>query len=484
MSSMTLEHDKKSTTDGRLSRRNWLQVGAVGGLGLQISSLLARRAQAARASGESRESPIRSCIMIFYYGGPSHIDTFDMKPDAPSEIRGEFKSIATSAPGIRVSEHLPHMAKFMHKVAVVRTLHHELATHDAASANVLTGRPPLLGDVANVREDAHTFPSLGASLTHMWSHKRLAVYHAALPFVMVNNFQNPGQTPGFLGPACSPFLIKGRPNTLDYEAGALSLPSGLTATRLGERRGLLSAFEGLSRHSQSAASLWPFRRKAFELMAADGIRKALDIRQEDMKVRERYGLGPVERPDNDSREPPEIGPSKAFARELRGQNLLLARRLVEAGVPFVSVYDYLQQGHNWDSHGKNFLVLRRYLLPAADRALAALIEDLDARGLLDTTLVVALGEFGRTPKINKNAGRDHWPACGTVLFAGGGVKGGFLYGASDRNGAYPAADPVTPGDLAATILSRFGLDPASEIVDRGGRPWRLAEGDPIHELFT
>jgi hypothetical protein len=245
--------------------------------------------------------------------------------------------------------------------------------------------------------------------------------------------------------------------------------------------------ESLSRYadlgpSPAGESLDQHYRKAFDLLGSEAVRRALELGREPLAVRERYGLRPEHVP-----KPEELqlrnGAQLDYTRMLRGQNLLAARRLVEAGVPFVNVYDYKQQGRNWDAHVDGFNQHKDYLLPQADRALSALIEDLDERGLLETTLVVGVGEFGRAPTINKNAGRDHWPDCYTVLLAGGGVVGGAVYGSSDKIGAYPAADPVSPADLAATIFWRFGVDPATEIHDLAGRPFKVADGRPLHALF-
>jgi len=212
------------------------------------------------------------------------------------------------------------------------------------------------------------------------------------------------------------------------------------------------------------------------------VRRALDVSREDPRTRDRYGYFHASVPVGEGGGGGN-GAEMGYARHMRGQNLLLARRLVEAGVPFVNVYDFKQQGQNWDAHFKVFHQHKAHLLPAADQGLSALVEDLDQRGLLETTLVVALGEFGRTPRINKDGGRDHWPDCYSAVFAGGGVKGGFVWGSSDRLGAYPASDPVTPADLAATIYWRFGIDPATEIHDAGGRPYKLSEGRPLRKLF-
>ena len=274
--------------------------------------------------------------------------------------------------------------------------------------------------------------------------------------------------------------------TKTYRAGALTLPAGHTSSLISDRRRLLETLELAAASSKSTpvGEQWRmFCDKAFQLLGSETLRRALDLSHETATMRDRYGFGPS---------PSSIGEGggggngseMGYGRQMRGQNLLLARRMVEAGVPFVNVYDFRQQGQNWDSHFKNFNQHKSHLLPLADQSLSALIEDLEARGLLDSTLVVAMGEFGRTPKINADGGRDHWPDCYTVLLAGGGVKGGSVFGASDSMGAYPASDPVTPSDLAATIFWRFGIDPATEIHDMTGRPSRLSDGQPMTSLFA
>jgi hypothetical protein len=445
--------------------------------------LQAEAAQAARVADRRPFARIKACIFIFYYGGPSHLDTFDLKPGAPAEIRGEFGSIATTVPGLRVCEHLPRTARVMHKVALVRSMSHLMRNHDSACAETFTGRSPLGGDRDILPEEpSTTFPNLGAIMSHVWRNRHLPVAHAALPFVMNNVLRNPGQTPGFLGASCAPLQIHADPDACRYRADMLKMPEDVTPERVGRRRALLHAIEGGGPAGAGAAPMQVFYEKAFELLRSDVVCRALDIEQEPARVRDRYGRGP-RRPDVPDSSMPGNGAELGFARNMRGQNLLLGRRLVEAGVPFVNVYDFKQQGQNWDSHRKNFSQLKDHLLPPADQAFTALVEDLDGRGLLDTTLVVALGEFGRTPLINKDAGRDHWPNCYSALLAGGGVKGGLVYGASDKVGAYPASNPVTPADLAATIFWRFGIDPATEIHDMAGRPYRLTEGKPVHELF-
>ena len=466
-----------------MGRRDLMRLGGLGLFGLDLPGFLAARAAA--KSDSNRQAPsIKACILIFYYGGPSHLDTFDMKPEAPAEIRGEFRSIATSVPGVRICEHLPRMAKVMHHVAVVRGMHHKMRLHDSASFETLSGRSPLGGDRENIPDTPQTFPCHGSVLSHLWRREGSTLPHAALPYVMNNEMKVPGQSAGFLGPAYEPLLIQADPDNLNYRAEMLQEPAGSSPARLRRQRSLLGNLDQRldSADFRQAAAMRVHYERAFDLLNSTGVRQALDIHRESAKTRERYGLGASAAKYIDDSKTPG-GPNDAYARNLRGQNLLLARRLVEAGIPFVSVYDYKQQGLNWDSHANNFGLHKDALLPPADQAISALIEDLHARGLLESTLVIALGEFGRTPKINKNAGRDHWPDCYSALLAGGGVKGGLVHGSSDKIGAYPDTDPVSPADLAATIFSRFGFDPDAEIHDASDRPWRLAEGKPIRGLF-
>jgi len=489
---VTTENTQTENVECRLSRRGLLQFGGLGGLGINLPGLF--RAQAAQAARlQTTELPvteprsrIKSCIVIFYYGGPSHLDTFDMKPNAPAEVRGEFQSIATSVPGLRICEHLPHTARIMHKISVIRSMHHSMRLHDAACVATLTGRPPARGDGENsvVPNESSLFPCYGASLSYLRRDVRLAVSHAALPFVIRNVVQVPCQTGGFLGNTYSPFLISGDTRTMGYRADMLKLPDGLTLDRLHRRNELLKTIDAKSDVGSKlvAIQLRAHYDKAFELLASNTVQRALDIDREDPRIRDRYGSGPRNQSYSEN---PDVGNGAelGIGRNMRGQNLLLARRLVEAGVPFVNVYDFKQQGKNWDSHQQNFKQHKNHLLPRSDQAFAALIEDLDERGLLDSTLVIALGEFGRTPKINSNAGRDHWPDCYSVVIAGGGVKGGFVHGSSDKTGAYPKSDPVTPGDLAATIFHCFGIDPATKIYDHINLPYKIADGQPIRQLL-
>lgn len=458
-----------------LGRRRFLEAGA---LGLSLPRLLQAQAATHGPEASSGRSSIRSCILIFLYGGPSHLDTWDLKPEAPAEIRGEFRPIATTVPGLRIGEHLPRMARLMHRVAVVRSMRHGMRNHDSACTQTFTGRPLFRGDTENFSAVSEFVspPSYGAMLSYMRRQQPSDLPHAALPFFIRNLFPPPGQQGGFLGSAYSPFLIHGDPATRSYRAETLRLPEGLSAQRLDKRSTLLHA---LDPGAAPGTPLRAYYHRAFDLLASEKVRRALEIEQEPPSVRERYGLNWPGMHYPEDNITPELRP----ALPLRGQNLLLARRLVEAGVSFVNVYDFRVQGANWDTHAGNFDRLKGYLLPPLDQALSALIEDLDQRGLLDSTLVVALGEFGRTPKINATAGRDHWPDCYSAVLAGGGIRGGTVYGASDPIGAYPASDPVTTGDLAATIFWRFGIDPAAEIHDSTNRPYRLAEGEPVQGLF-
>ncbi|MFM2097046.1 MAG: hypothetical protein RIS70_4170 [Planctomycetota bacterium] len=459
-----------------LTRRRFVELG--GASLLSMGGLL--RAQLhAESTGVALRSGIRSCIFVFYYGGPSHLDTYDLKPNAPSNIRGEFSGIPTSVPGLQICEHLPHMAKVMHRCALIRSMHHRNRLHDSASIETHTGRQASQGDREEFAPIEQFFPCHGATLSYLRQDRSLVVPHASLPFVFHNVVDVPCQGGGFLGTAFDPFRISVDAEKQRYDVRELLLRDDVPTSRLKDRSSLLADLQRQTpTNPRVAANLERYYDKAYQLLSSDTVRRALDLQDESPATRKRYGeYGTLAQGSTN-------GAEQGVARHMRGQNLLVARRLVEAGVPFVNVYDFRQQGQNWDSHAKNFSQHKEFLLPAADQALAALISDLEERGLLDSTLVVATGEFGRTPQINKDAGRDHWPDCYTVLLAGGGVQGGAIYGASDAIGAYPAADPATPADLAATIYWRFGFEPSTHVPDRTGRPWRIADGEPLRRLFS
>jgi hypothetical protein len=463
------------TVTSTLSRRRLLQFGLGSYLGLNLGGLWQAQAAQPRITGDR---PIKACILVFLYGGPSQIDTFDPKPNAPAEVRGEFKPISTSAPGVRICEHLPRLARVMHRIAIIRGMHHAAHLHDSGSIHMLTGRPLDGPDRELFSPIPQFFPSYGSAVAALRPDPGCDVPFASLPFSFHNVVPTPCQGGGFLGSAYDPLQIDVDPILRRYQVEALRPREGLDRGRHQSRRDLLLSLQV----GRSASSMDAFYEKAMRLLASESIRKALDITQEPTKVRERYGFGA------EALAVGEIngggnGGEMGYARHMRGQNFLLARRLVEEGVPFVNVYDFRQQGQNWDAHSRCANQHKTHLLPQFDQGLSALIEDLDARGLLESTLIVVTGEFGRTPKINANGGRDHWPDCSSVLLAGGGVKGGVVYGSSDRLGAYPATDPVTPGDLAATIFSRFGIAPNTEIHDQAKRPYSLATGEPLTKLF-
>jgi hypothetical protein len=430
-----------------------LSVAGLGALGLIGPSRF--------SLGSSARQPIKSCILIFYYGGPSHIDTWDMKPKAPKEVRGEFQSIATNVPGLRISEHLPRCAQVMDRLTVIRSMHHPMTNHNSAAFTTLSGRVPLKGDIDILGNDRNDPPCIGSTLSKRLIERPGIPTFVALPHVMHNVVTLPGQVAGFLGSAHNPFQIDRDPNATDFPHGELGLPPEISLDRLDDRAGLRKSLDRVTRQADASGSMEVYNEKAFNLLRSNRVRNAFQLGEEDPKLRDRYG------------------------RNKHGQGVLLARRMVEAGVSFVSVYDHQVNGQlvNWDSHADVFPRSKNDLLPPADQALAALIQDLSERGRLDETLVIAMGEFGRTPKVNASAGRDHWPYCYSVVMAGGGIQGGRMYGTSDKLGAYPDTDPVTPGDLVATLMWRFGLDSTEEIHDLSGRPYRLAEGSPIKPLF-
>ena len=432
---------------------------------------------ASETSLPTRARKIRSCIILFYYGGPSHLDMFDMKPAAPDNIRGEFKQISTTVPGTFISELLPSHANIMHKISVVRSMHHTNRLHDSASTESLTGRQSPQGDREEFKPIRQFYPAYGAALSMLRSDLEQELPFVALPWVFRNVIPVPCQWGGFLGKTYDPFQITGDISKATFRADAFNRPADLPILRLKSRQQLLHQINS-DRPLEAATSNRGFGthlKKALELMQSTQLSKALKIEEESDATRAAYGLYDEKLPQ---------GVRNVSGHQLRGQNLLMARRLVEAGVQFINVYDFRVQGQNWDSHANNFAEHRDRLVPPMDKAYAALINDLEDRGLLDSTLVIGMGEFGRTPKINANAGRDHWPDCYSITLAGGGVKGGYVHGASDNIGAYPVEKAVTPGDLAATIYWRFGINPNSDILDHTGRPHRLAEGHPIYELFS
>ena len=435
----------------RPTRRDVLQAVA----GTAAASLLSP----SRGRAADGRPAIRSCILLFHYGGPSHLETFDPKPEAPAEVRGEYGVIDTAVPGLRISEHLRLTSRLMDRVALVRSVHHPMRNHNAAAAETLTGRTPTGGDLELLADEAQSYPTLGSAVSYGLGNRANILPYVALPYTMYNVVQLPGQTPGFLGGTYDRFQLTGNPNQPNFSVSVFDPPEGRGGDALRARKALLHALDALPRDAR-VAKVQTYQERALQLLGSEATRQAFDVGREAPETRERYG------------------------RNLLGQSVLLARRLVEGGVNFVSVFNGERNGQeaNWDSH-TNLFPRHLQLIPPADQAYSALLEDLEARGLLDSTLVIWMAEFGRTPKINGNAGRDHWPDCYTVALAGGGVRGGQVYGASDKIAAYPDRDPVTTGDLAATLFWRFGIDPALEMHDQTGRPLRLADGQSLTALF-
>ncbi|WP_165069082.1 DUF1501 domain-containing protein [Paludisphaera rhizosphaerae] len=446
-------------------RREVLQVGFSGFLGMSLPQVMAATAPSER-SPKAAAPRAKAMILAFMSGGLSHIDSVDMKPDAPEGIRGEFQPIETSVPGIRFCEHLPLLAQRAGDLAVVRSLSHKYTNHLNATHEILTGhsQPGAFFDKIASRDD---YPCYSSGLDYLRPRTDGVPTGVMLPtFLMEGPLTWPGQHAGFLGPRHDPWQIRQDPNKPGFRVESLALPVGFSVERLERRQALLDRVnaEMLARTDVGRDPMSDQRARAMSLLLSGRVSAAFDLDQEDAITRDRYG------------------------RHMFGQSLLLARRLVEAGVPIVQVN--LGRVQQWDTHSANFKNLKNNLLPPTDRGMSALLDDLKARGLLDQTLVVLAGEFGRTPRIgastgNNNTpdGRDHWSAVFSAVFAGGGVQGGQTIGASDRIGAYPASPPYSPGDFAATIYHALGVDPSSEIRDRLGRPLRLCEGSPIAPLF-
>ena len=443
------------TFDFRQSRRGLLQMGSLGLGGLTLTDLLQ-----AEAGGANIKPTAKSVIMLFQFGGPSQYETFDMKPDAPSGIRGEFNPIDSSVPGIQVCEYLPEMAKLAHKFAQVRSVHHDRSSHNPGAYYSLTGRRPQI-NIVTATASAVDFPHPGSIVDYHPENKPGVPSFVSLPTMIADGpFRTPGEFAGFLGKQYDPLFITRDPNSEDFGVEDLELPSSVTVDRVSDRKDILEQLDKTSLLADRAAvlGLSAYRQRAYDLLTSRATKEALAIDKEDQTVRDRYG------------------------RTSYGQSVLMARRLVEAGVRFVTVY-YSRSIGGWDTHKQNFSKLKDSRLPITDQTFSALLEDLDQRGLLDETLVYWTGDFGRTPKINKDAGRDHWPPCQTVILAGGGVQGSTVIGASDKTGAYPLSDPHLPDDITATVFHALGLDPKIEIRDQLERPMPISDGTPIHGLF-
>jgi hypothetical protein len=448
-----------TTCDG-ITRRDFLQVGTLGALGFTLSNWAALKALGAVANGTDE----KSVILIFNLGAPSQLDTWDMKPDAPREIRGPFKPIKTNCPDIQISEIFPLHAKVADKFSLVRTCYHTAAAvHDTGHQMMQTGR--LFTGGVNT-------PHAGCALEFLKGRKNELPAHVILPEPMGPTGGNlpHGQDAGFLGKALDPFVLNADPSTPDFKVPDLLPPQEIGEARLQRRKQLrqlvdetVKTFEA----SPGARLMDSSFEAAYRLITSQKAREAFDLAREPQTVRERYGLTRF------------------------GQCCLLARRLVEAGVRFITINTFITvfDEITWDIHGSKPFTsiqgMRDIVAPMYDRGYSALIEDLFQRGLLDSTLVCNLAEFGRTPKVNPAGGRDHWPQCWTIYFAGGGVKGGRVVGKSDEIGAYPVERPVNPAEVVATIFHSLGLDLNTELPGPNGRPFPLVNygTQPIRELF-
>lgn len=444
----------------RIPRRAMLRAGALAPWGLSLPNLLAGQARAAGRGGSSPTfGRAKRVLMLFMWGGPAHQDTLDLKPLAPEGIRGEFKPIDTVVPGIQVCEHLPCLARHADKLAIVRSVTHGDYNHSTAAHWMLTGRKHRLS-AENFSAGPEDFPHVGSVVTRLSPSPSSLPTFVALPERIGTTIGaiTPGQDGGLLGKRYDPFRIDQHPDLPDFDVASLKLPAGDDVMRVRARQSLLETIDAARPELAAArevAAMTDFHARALDLVAGAEARQAFDLKAEPEAVRDRYG------------------------RHAFGQGLLLARRLLEAGVKLVTVYWHRDKpgvDTTWDTHGQNFTQLKERLLPQVDQPLATLFDELASRGLLDETLVLWTSEFGRTPRINGNAGRDHWGGCNSVWLAGAGVAGGTVYGASDRHAAFPAADPVAPADIAATVFHLLGLDPETIVHDQQNRPLVISEG--------
>jgi uncharacterized protein (DUF1501 family) len=447
-----------------IERRSFLKVGVLGFAGLALADLLKFEALAA----ETKHSRETSVIILWMRGGPSQHETWDPKPEAPVEYRGAFGAMPTKVPGIQICDLLPMSARIMDKWSIIRSLHHADSGHSSADQVCFSGYAAPTQDVP-ADGPGNFFPSCGSIVAKQLQHK-----NPRLPAYVMIPRMVPGTGAAYLGPAFSPFETIADPvNEKPFKVPNISMPAGVSLERLEDRRALMNGFDTLRRdvdNSGQMEAMDRFHQKAWDLITSKEARNAFDLDAEPRSIRERYGL----MPEFKAPTPDRCG-VPAWS-----QRLLLARRLVEAGVRLVTV-----DLRWWDTHVQGFETMREGFLPRWDRAYSALIEDLDQRGLLKTTMVLAWGEFGRTPKVNANAGRDHWPNVFSAAVAGGGVQGGRVIGASDAKGAEPADNPKTPQDVLATMYRHLGIDAKAQYEDHSGRPHPvLSSGNPIEELFA
>lgn len=444
-----------------LDRRAILRVGGAGLFGLSL-------AEALRAQG-THTAQAKSVIFLHQYGGPPGHETFDMKPNAPAEVRGSLKPIQTKVPGLQVCELLPRMADVADKLTLIRCVQHSMKNHNSAGYYSLTGIAPPSDD-QRLRDSIDLFPAYGSIVDKFAPAAKGIPTFVSYPHVIRDGSITPGQHASFLGKSHSPFFFTRDPNASDFRLPELSLPSSISPERMESRKEVLKLIDAQTRlleESTVAQGIDESYQKAVSMLTSKTFKKAFDLSEEPKSLRDKYG------------------------RTTYGQGCLLARRLVEAGAKFINVYFSESIGGpkgGWDVHGFDNKpmdpILKNYLLPITNQTLPTLIEDLNKRRLLKDTLVLWMGEFGRTPKINALAGRDHWPQCYTVLMAGGGTKGGHILGASDKIGAYPALGQARPEDISATIFHMLGIDPETEIRDRLDRPLPISRGKVIEDVIA
>lgn len=452
----------------RIHRREMLRIGGLASLGLSLPMLLA--AQQVSAKTQASRGPLfghaKRCLMLFMWGGPAHQDLWDMKPDAPSNIRGEFRPRATNVPGINICEHLPGIAGQMDKIALVRSVTHTDNNHSTGAHWMLTGHKHRLS-AENFGPSPTDFPHIGSVLTKLLPGDPRLPTFVSLPDRIATTIGAvvPGQDGGLLGKQYDPFVIDRHPDEKDFKIDALAMPGDIDPLRIEARRGLLAAMNEAHREldgNRQVAAMNAYYQRAADLITSPKAQQAFDLAAEGEKQRDRYGRGTF------------------------GQSLLLARRLLESGVKLVTVYWHRDQpgvDTTWDTHAQNFTGLKDRLIPQVDQPIATLLADLADRGMLDDTLIVWNSEFGRTPKVNGNAGRDHWGPCNTLWFAGGGIPGGQVLGSSDKQAAYPENDPVRPEDITATIYHLLGVDPHTIVHDRENRPHTISGGRPLEPIM-
>ncbi|MBT4863912.1 MAG: DUF1501 domain-containing protein [Planctomycetaceae bacterium] len=440
-----------------LNRKEFLQVGFSGFLGLGLNQVLGRKSF---GEGDRGRRPVRSVVLVFLTGAPSHQDMWDLKPEGPTDTRGEFRPIETNVPGVLIGPHLPKLAKLADKYAIIRSMRHSLPSHEHGTHRLLTGinkEPP--GSTHMVSRN--DWPCYASGVQYLRPNADGSPSGVMLPTYLNNGYGFCGQHAGFLGADYDPWHMIKDPNAKNFRVDELELSPGLTVERLKDRRALMLSIDSQRRALETAPAVRDLSQRmqqAHNILLGGKFRAAFDIDQETVQMRDRYG------------------------RHQFGQSMLLARRLVEARTPVVQVN--VGRMNNWDTHVANFKALKTRLLPSFDGGLASFVSDLDERGLLDETLIIATGEFGRTPKVNAKAGRDHWSRVFSTVFIGGGINGGQVIGSSDSMASDPISRAYYPADLGATVYSAMGIDPQSQIIDRIKRPHELNAGEVIGPLYS